>query len=134
MSRWFTPRAIASSNAVAASSGVHVAKAAPPRMATLLWWPVRPSRRVWSMCASCRLRRRQAPCRGDQVHDLCESLREVEMGEPLDAVSVSHRDVVAPPVGVEVGQAGVPTPAVGFEDQAPVVDHDVLASGTRLPP
>src|SRR5947208_9351559 len=45
MSRWFTPRAMASSRPALPSSGVAAQKAAPPRMATLLSCSVRPRRR-----------------------------------------------------------------------------------------
>src|SRR5215210_8234102 len=45
MSRWFTPASSASEKPAAASSGVQVAKAAPPRTATVLSCPVRPSLR-----------------------------------------------------------------------------------------
>src|SRR5262245_1039877 len=52
MSRWLTPAAIACSKPAAATSGVEAQKAAPPRTAIELSWPVRPRRRR-SMAPSC---------------------------------------------------------------------------------
>src|SRR5581483_11533192 len=108
MSRWLTPASSARCSPRAASSGVDIQKAAPPRMATLLSCPVRPNR-LRSMPRTLRQRRRPSVAAAlglEPFPDERAPLLEVAVRElfhrVVDAEARLHaRHVELPGVGVE---------------------------------